>query len=247
MPPPNAHSLFQWFTRDPRIETWNEKNLYILITLEKPAGVNASKCKKWGPEWWSAFFWGHRCRSLEGNIEICARFVIWKCKGRKHSTMAMAHICSNTVLVSWGRVSQGLAYNLLWSRSWHCGAMELKRTKTLWKYKLPIYKFIPWNNISMWQWFNVWVVCWNPLYTVWLWQKRKKNSIQPVQVKFYRFFGVWVFVCHQGHGVSSGSALDVVLNDELQSFAVRISPLTGVQQKCSSVIVRLWFGVCFLC
>lgn len=176
MPPPNAHSLFQWFTRDPRIETWNEKNLYILITLEKPAGVNASKCKKWGPEWWSAFFWGHRCRSLEGNVEICARFVIWKCKGRKHSMMAMAHICSNTVLVSWGRVSQGLAYNLLWSRSWHCGAMELKRTKTLWKYKLPSYKFIPWNNISMWQWFNVWVVCWNPLYTVWLWQKKKKKQ-----------------------------------------------------------------------
>lgn len=69
--------------------------------------------------------------------------------------------------------------------------------------------------------------------------KKKKKQYSTSSSEVLQIFWSMSFVCHQGHGVSSGSALDVVLNDELQSFAVRISPLTGVQQKCSSVIVRL--------
>lgn len=110
------------------------------------------------------------------------------------------------------------------------------------KYKLPSYKFIPWNNMSMWQWFNVWVLCWNPLYTVWLWQK-KKTVFNQFKWSFTDF---WSEFCMSPRPWRILRICFRRCPNDLQSFAVRISPQTGVHQKCSSVTVRLWFGVCFL-
>jgi len=68
---------------------------------------------------------------------------------------------------------------------------------------------------------------------------RKKTVFNSSSEVLQIFWSV-CFVCQQGHGVSSGSALDVVLMMIYSQFAVRISPQTGVQEKFKlSVVVRL--------